>query len=249
MDCPSEERLIRMALAPVEGIGGMRFDLGARTVTIEHQGPVAEVLAHLEPLGLGARLEEGDVGEPVPDDSGDETVVLQQVLVINAAMFVVELGAGIRAQSTGLIADSLDMLADAMVYGLALRAVGRGALDQRRAARTSGWIQLLLAVGVVAEVGRRAVVGSEPVEGLMMAVAAVALAANLACVALLSRHREGGVHLRASWIFTTTDALANLGVILAGLGVLVTGSPVPDLVVGTAVGLLVLWGAVRILRL
>jgi Co/Zn/Cd efflux system component len=77
----------------------------------------------------------------------------------------------------------------------------------------------------------------------------VALAANLACVALLAKHRQGGVHLRASWIFSTNDALANLGVIAAGLLVWATGSAWPDLAIGTVVGLLVLWGALRILRL
>ena len=84
---------------------------------------------------------------------------------------------------------------------------------------------------------------------LLAVLAAVALVANVACVALLARHREGGVHLKASWIFSTNDALANLGVILAGALVLATGSALPDLLVGAGVGLLVLSGAVRILRL
>lgn len=83
----------------------------------------------------------------------------------------------------------------------------------------------------------------------MIGVALVALVANLACLALLARHREGGLHLKASWIFSTNDVLANLGVILAGVAVAITGSAVPDLVIGAAVGLLVLSGAVRILRL
>ncbi len=251
MDCPSEERMIRMALDPVEGIEGMRFDLEARTVSVQHRGPAEEVLQKLEPLGFGARLEQTADAEQAlpPEDVAGEQRVLRQLLVINAAMFVAELGFGIWAQSTGLIADSLDMLADAMVYGLSLYAVGRAATDQKRAANVSGWLQLLLAVGVLLEVARRAVGGSEPVEVLMIGVATVALIANLACVALLARHRKGGVHLKASWIFSTNDALANVGVIVAGLLVLGTGSAIPDLVVGAAVGLLVLSGAVRILRL
>ncbi len=83
----------------------------------------------------------------------------------------------------------------------------------------------------------------------MIGVAVVALVANLACLALLANHRTGGVHLRASWIFSTNDALANIAVIVAGVLVMATGSAVPDLVAGTAVGVLVLSGAVRILRL
>lgn len=251
MDCPSEERLIRLALEPLDQVEGMRFDLDARTVAVVHRGSADSVLAELEPLGFGARLDtsvdaQGDV--PIEDPVA-EGRVLRQLLAINAAMFVAELGFGLWAQSTGLIADSLDMLADAMVYGLALYAVGRAVSDQKRAARWSGWLQLLLALGALGEVARRSIVGSEPVEALMIGVAAIALVANLTCVALLARHREGGVHLKASWIFSTNDALANVGVILAGVLVLATGSAVPDLVVGTAVGLLVLSGAVRILRL
>ena len=91
--------------------------------------------------------------------------------------------------------------------------------------------------------------GPDGFGALAAVLATIALVANLACVALLARHRKGGVHLKASWIFSTNDALANVGVIVAGLLVLGTGSAIPDLVVGAAVGLLVLSGAVRILRL
>lgn len=251
MDCPSEERMIRLALEPLDDVEGMRFDLEARTVLVVHRGSARAVLASLEPLGFGARLDTSveAAGEIPPEDPAAEARVLRQLLAINAVMFVAELGFGFWAQSTGLIADSLDMLADAMVYGLSLYAVGRAAADQKRAARWSGWLQLVLGLGALSEVVRRSVVGSEPVELLMIGVASIALVANLACVALLARHRQGGVHLKASWIFSTNDALANIGVILAGVIVLVTGSAVPDLVVGAAVGLLVLSGAVRILRL
>jgi Co/Zn/Cd efflux system component len=83
----------------------------------------------------------------------------------------------------------------------------------------------------------------------MVIVGGLALVANLTCVVLLSRHRTGGVHLRASWIFTTNDTLANAGVILAGLLVAVTGAAWPDLLIGTAIAMLVASGAVRILRM
>lgn len=178
-----------------------------------------------------------------------EAGVLRRLLLINALMFAVEIGLGWLAQSTGLIADSLDMFADAAVYGLALYAVGRSRALQLRAARASGWLQLLLALGALAEVLRRLVLGSEPEPPLMMGVAALALLANLACLALLARHREGSVHMRASWIFSTNDVLANLGVIAAGLLVAWTGSNWPDLLIGAAIGLLVLNGARRILLL
>ncbi|MDF1566028.1 MAG: cation transporter [Deltaproteobacteria bacterium] len=177
-----------------------------------------------------------------------ERATLRALLAINATMFVVELGLGLWAESTGLIADGLDMLADAAVYAIALWAVGRSAGLQRGAARASGWLQLLLGLGVLAEVVRRAILGSEPISLAMMGVGGLALAANLACIGLLHKHREGGIHLRASWIFTANDAIANLGVIASGLIVLATGSHWPDLVIGAAISAIVVRGGLRILR-
>lgn len=177
-----------------------------------------------------------------------EAKTLRWLLAINAVMFCVEIVAGWIAQSTGLIADSLDMFADAAVYGLALYAVGHAG-QQLRAAQLSGWLQLLLALGVLGEVLRRWLTGSAPEPLPMMGIALLALAANLACMAMLARHRDGGAHMKASWIFSTNDVLANLGVILAGALVAWSGSNVPDLVIGAAIGLLVLNGARRILGL
>jgi len=253
MDCPSEERLIRMALQPEPGVQDLQFDLEARRLVVRHEGKSAPILARLEPLGFGARIHRtqnapgaGQAGAP---GTPGEARVLRQLLAINASMFVLELGLGLAAQSTGLIADSVDMFADAAVYGLSLYGVGHAIERQRRVARASGVLQLLLALGVLAEVARRAVYGSEPVGPLMMGVSVLALVANVTCMALLARHRTGGLHMKASWIFSTNDVLANLGVILAGGLVLGTGSALPDLVIGTLIGLLVLVGAGRILRM
>jgi len=170
------------------------------------------------------------------------------LLAINATMFAVELGVGVMAESTGLIADSLDMLADAAVYGIALFAVGRSSTAKVHAALFSGGFQVLLALGVAFDVSRRALFGSEPVSELMIAVGALALAANLVCLALLAKHREGEAHMRASWIFSVNDVLANLGVILSGLIVFVIGSRWPDLIIGAVITALVLSGGVRIVR-
>jgi cation diffusion facilitator family transporter len=179
--------------------------------------------------------------------AGLERGTLWTLLGINATMFAAEAVAGWWGESTGLLADSLDMLADAGVYGIALYAVGR--LDrQARAAAISGVLQMVLGFGVLFEVVRRFIVGSEPVSVLMMATGAVALAANLTCLALIAKHREGGVHMRASWIFSTNDALANLGVIVSGGLVWAIGSRLPDLIIGLVISAVVLWGSVRILR-
>ena len=178
-----------------------------------------------------------------------EARTLWTVLAINAAMFVVEAVAGWVSQSIGLLADSLDMLADAAVYGLALYAAGRPAGHKLRAAHTSGWLQAALAAGAFAEVGRRAVVGSAPEPPAMIGVSLLALAANVTCLVLVHRQRHRGAHMEASFIFSANDVLANLGVIAAGALVAWTASPVPDLVIGTAIAALVVRGAVRILSL
>ncbi len=177
-----------------------------------------------------------------------ERRTLRWLLAINGAMFVLEAALGWLAQSTGLLADSLDMLADAAVYALSLSAVGRSAGRKARAARLSGWLQMALGLGVLGEVLRRFLFGSEPWSALMMAVGALALAANLACLALLARHRHGEVHMRASWIFSTNDVLANLGVILAGALVAWSGSRLPDLVIGALIAAVVVRGGWRILH-
>ena len=177
-----------------------------------------------------------------------ERKTLVMLLAINGAMFVIELVVGWVAQSMGLIADSLDMLADAGVYTAALWAVGATTRRKTHAALASGVLQVALAVGVAVEVVRRAVAGSEPVSMLMIAISALALCANAACVMLLRKHRHGEIHMRASWIFSTTDVQVNVGVILAGVLVMLTESAWPDLVIGLVVCLIVLRGGVRILR-
>ena len=170
------------------------------------------------------------------------------LLAINAAMFLAEMTLGIVADSSGLIADSLDMLADAFVYGISLYAVGRAASQKTRAARLSGIFQVVLALGMAADVMRRIVFGSEPVSALMMGVGTLALVANVACLMLISKHRSGGVHMRASWIFSTNDVLANLGVIAAGALVWATGLRWFDYAIGLVIFALVLRGGFAILR-
>lgn len=177
-----------------------------------------------------------------------ERRTLRIVLGINAAMFLFEIVLGWWAQSTGLIADSLDMLADALVYAISLYAVGRAETLKDRAARLSGMLQMGLAVLVLADVLRRFLYGSEPVSMMMMAVGTVALVANSICLALIAKHKDGGVHMRASLIFSANDVIANLGVIVSGGLVWLLGSRYPDLLIGAAIALLVLYGGIRILR-
>jgi cation diffusion facilitator family transporter len=180
--------------------------------------------------------------------SAAERRVLWIVLVLNAAMFVIEGIAGWLAQSTGLLADALDMFADAAVYGVALWAVGRHALHKASAARLSGWLQLSLGIMVLLDVLRRAVFGSTPEPPVIGVVGLMALAVNVTALLLLRKHREGEIHMRASWIFTKNDVIANLAVLVAGALVAATGSRLPDLAVGLGIALLVAQGGLAILR-
>ena len=179
-------------------------------------------------------------------ESQEQARVLRFVLVINAAMFVAELVAGLIAQSTGLIADSLDMLADAAVYGVGLYAVGREASVKNRAALLSGVLQILLAIGVASEIVRRAFWGSDPEPLYMIGLGLVALLANVVCLTLIAKHRTGEVHMRASWIFSKNDVIANACVISAGVLVFILDERWPDLVIGTLIVYVVLRGGISI---
>lgn len=243
-----------MALGGHGDVVSLDFDLPRRRLTILHRGRVDGLERALQGLGLGARLaetRETDLSAPPVAASAavDEARTLLTLLGINASMFVVELVAGWVSQSTGLLADSLDMLADAAVYGLALFGAGRTGAAQLRAAHVSGWIEMALAIGAFAEVARRALIGSDPQSHVMVGISSLALVANVACLVLIARHRHAGAHMRASFIFSANDVLANVGVILAGTLVAWTGSRVPDLVIGVLIAAVVFAGAVRILRL
>ena len=174
--------------------------------------------------------------------------VLYWLLGINATMFVIEMGIGLLADSTALIADSLDMLADAVVYGVALYAIGKSLLHKANAARISGFFQMALGVLIIIDIVRRSIYGSEPVSGQMMAMGAVALVANVICLVIIRKQRNEEVHMRASWIFSANDVIANLGVISAGVLVFWLDSRWPDLVIGVIVSCVVLRGAKMILE-
>jgi cation diffusion facilitator family transporter len=174
--------------------------------------------------------------------------MLWLALALDAAMAVIETLAGLRAESTALLADALDMLSDAGAYAIALVAIGRSLTFKVRAAAVNGLLVLVLGLGVLAEVARRALYGSEPQSGWMIAIASVALAVNVSVLLILRPIQQGEVHLRATWICTRADVVANAGVILSGLLVAVTHLRYADLVVATAIGLYVVKESVEILR-
>ena len=255
MDCPSEERMVRMALEQNGNIKKLEFDFKERILAVIHSDKFENILSALEPLNYGAKLQEDGPHKPDIEeleenlDPVKEANVLKILLAINGTMFIVEMIFGLMAQSMGLISDSLDMLADAAVYGLSLYAVGKALSMKKKAARMSGYLQVALVIIALTEVIRRFIFGSEP-EGLMMiGVSAIALIANISCLFVLFKHKGGGVHMKASWIFSTNDVIANMGVIAAGVFVYYTKSPYPDLVIGLIVAIIVMRGAISILKI
>ena len=177
-----------------------------------------------------------------------ERRILRIALALNAMMFVIGFVAGLIAQSMGLIADSLDMLADASAYAIGLIAVARSIQFKASAGRASGAILLLLGLGVVGGVAWRFWVGSDPQGLLIIGIAFIALTVNTIVLRLLERFRHAEIHLRATWLFTRVDVIANLAVIISGVLVLALKSAAPDLIIGAALGLYIIREAVGILR-
>lgn len=176
----------------------------------------------------------------------NERKTLRIALVLNATMFVVGMAAGLWAQSSGLMADALDMLTDATAYGLGLMAVTRGLRFKQYSARWTGATLMLLSVGIVADVVRRFLFGSEPLGAAMVGFSLLSLCVNVTVLRMLARYREGEVHMRASWICTRADVVANFGVLASGLVVLASGWRYADLVVGLAISMYVAKEAVVI---
>ncbi|ASG65957.1 hypothetical protein CEW91_07300 [Idiomarina piscisalsi] len=174
--------------------------------------------------------------------------LLWTVLVLNGVMFFVEFIAGWLAQSSGLIADSLDMLADTLVYAVSLYAVGKAIKYKANAAIFNGTLQTLLALLVLADVLQRLVFGSQPNANMILWIAGLALLVNVACFALLYSSRNGDINIRASWICSRNDMLMNTGVIVSALLVAQLNMAWPDLVIATIIAVVVLRSAIRIIR-
>lgn len=164
-----------------------------------------------------------------------ERILLWTVLFLNAVMFVVEFAAGWLARSSGLMADALDMLADVLVYSVSLYAVGKGLAQKARAALLNGSLQMLLGISVFLHIGWRILEGSTPQAAIMGWIAALALVVNMTCFTLLYRFRSGDVNMRASWLCSRNDMLANVGVILAAWLVQVLSSAWPDYVIAALI--------------
>ncbi len=252
MDCPSEENLIRMKLEGISEIKNLDFDLENRKLTVIHSGKNEEIVSKLNELNLGTEKLESLTVKNVEKTNENKTQskLLWAVLIINAGFFIIEMITGIISKSMGLVADSLDMSADAVVYGLSLWAVGAAITRKKRVARISGIFQIILALLGLSEVIRRFISFEHiPDFKVMIIVSGFALIANAVSLYILQKSKSNEVHMKASMIFTANDVIINIGVILAGILVFYTQSKYPDLIIGIIIFGIVVRGAVRILKL
>jgi cation diffusion facilitator family transporter len=178
----------------------------------------------------------------------DQKRVLQTVLVINAAMFVAEFAAGVIAGSAALMADSVDMFGDALVYGLSLYALDRSDRWKAGAAMAKGVFILVFGAAVAVDIVIKIQSGVPPSSTIMLMFGGIALAANLACLRLLWRFRAQDVNMASTFKCSRNDVISNVGVLLAAGAVAISGSPWPDMIVGAAIAALFLRSAVRVIR-
>ena len=174
--------------------------------------------------------------------------ILRVVLGINMGMFLVELVAALLAHSTALLADSADMLGDAIVYAFSLYVIARGPEWQARAALLKGGLMAAFGAGVLVEVATKLAQGVTPNPSVMSGVGLLALAANASVLLMLRPHRGDDLNMRSVWLCSRNDVVANLGILLAALGVALSGSAWPDIAVGLGIAALFVTSAVDVIR-
>jgi cation diffusion facilitator family transporter len=179
---------------------------------------------------------------------GKHKNVLTIVLVINAFLFFVEAVAGLLANSTALLADSLDMFGDAMVYGFSLYVLWRSAKSRAMAAMLKGAIMAVFGIAVLFEAIHKMVAGIVPVAETMGIIGMLVLLGNGLCFLLLFQHRSDDLNMRSTWLCSRNDIIANLSVLLAAAAVKLFNSAWPDIVVGAAIAALFLKTALTVLR-
>jgi Co/Zn/Cd efflux system component len=252
MDCPSEENLIRMKLDGISSIANLDFDIPNRKLAVFHNGEIDQIEKSVIELNLGGKKISTELTEQTEfKENTNQKKLLWSVLAINFAFFVIEMTTGIISKSMGLVADSLDMLADSFVYGISLFAVGGTLIKKKRIAKLAGYFQITLAIIGFLEVIRRYFGEEEfPDFWTMIIVSIFALIANGICLYILQKSKsKEEAHMKASMIFTSNDVIINLGVIIAGFLVNYFSSNKPDLIIGIIVFVLVIQGAIRILKL
>lgn len=173
---------------------------------------------------------------------------LKIVLMINLAMFFVEMVAGLKAQSTALVADSLDMLGDSFVYGISFYALKKSRTWNAKISLLKGVLMGAFGCWVLGQAVYRFLTPVLPVYEVMGVIGTLALLANLTCALMLLKHRNDDINMRSTWLCTRNDVFANLGVLAAAALVGWTGTRYPDLIVGGSVAAMILYSALSVIR-
>ena len=174
--------------------------------------------------------------------------ILWIALAVNLAMFGVEIGAGFQSGSVSLLADAIDFFGDAANYGVTLAVLSMGLVWRARAALLKAGSMMIFGVFVLGRAAWAATQGVAPEAVTMGAIGLLALLANVGVAALLYAYREGDANMRSVWLCSRNDAIGNLAVMLAALGVFGTGSAWPDLAVATVMAGLAISGGVSVLK-
>lgn len=175
-------------------------------------------------------------------------LILWIALIANAAMFVVELGAGLAAGSVSLQADALDFFGDAANYAVSLAVLGMALAWRARASLLKGFSMAAFGCWVLAHAAYNLATGVVPEPMTMGVVGTAALAVNIGVALLLYRYREGDSNMRSVWLCTRNDAFGNIAVLAAALGVFGTGAGWPDLIVASVMAALALTSSVQVTR-
>jgi len=174
--------------------------------------------------------------------------VLWIALAVNAAMFLLEIGGGLSSGSVSLLADAIDFLGDAANYGLSLAVLSMGAVARARAAMVKAVSMLVFGAAVLGRAGWAVISGAPPEPITMGVVGLLALLSNVGVGMLLYAYREGDANMRSVWLCTRNDAIGNIAVLAAALGVLGTGTRWPDLAVAAVMGGLALSAGISVTR-
>lgn len=178
----------------------------------------------------------------------NQSSTLKIALFINVLMFIIELGSGLLAHSTALLADSLDNLGDALTYAVSLYAIDKGPRTKAHIALFKGALILVAGLFVIGQVIHKLLVPAVPIFEMMGIVSLLAILANGTCFILLWRHRDDDINMSSVWECSRNDLANNIAVIVAAAGVWLTASGIPDIIIGSMLALLFLRSAVHVLR-
>ncbi|MBN9086300.1 MAG: cation transporter [Reyranella sp.] len=255
MDCSDCASTIERTARDVAGIRDARVSLAAQEMTLRLAGPNAGPLAELEQkiAGLGYRLArldaEGDreQGPRLSHLSRGYRRALWIVVLLNAGYGLIEFVGGFVAASQSLKADALDFIGDGLISLLGLVAIRWGAKARAGTALLQGVFLAALGIGVLLATAYRVFVLRQPEAELMGIFGAIGLIVNLTAAAVLVPHRHGDANVRAIWLFSRNDAIANVAVVVAAALVAWTRTPWPDLGVAMVIAGLFLHSAYAII--